>query len=62
MCNYVLYRVAILGQPWREIYEYVFDRLRAVRQDLVMQDCSDERAVDVLEKAVRFYIYSDYRL
>ena len=39
----------------------MFDRLRAVRQDLVIQHCGGEDSVEILEKVVRFLLYSDYR-
>ncbi len=48
--------------PWCRVYEYVFDRLRAVRQDMVIQRISGQPAVTILEAAVRFHVYSGYRL
>ena len=47
---------------WVEVYDFIFDRLRAVRQDLTIQQTDGQEAVTVLEYAVRFYIYSGYRL
>ena len=48
--------------PWCRVYEYVFDRLRAVRQDMVIQRIKGPEAVSILETAVRFHIYSAYAL
>ena len=48
-------------RPWNEVYDFIFDRLRAVRQDMVIQNLSGTDAVDILEKTVRFLVYSGYR-
>ncbi|XP_013400454.1 SAC3 domain-containing protein 1 [Lingula anatina] len=48
--------------PWNEVYDFVFDRFRAVRQDMVIQRLMGKRAVDILEIMVRFHIYAAYRL
>ncbi|XP_071826461.1 SAC3 domain-containing protein 1-like [Apostichopus japonicus] len=48
--------------PWSEVYLFVFDRLRAIRQDLVIQRASCKESVRILECAVRFHIYAGYRL
>lgn len=49
-------------QPWTEVYSFVFDRLRSVRQDMIIQRVSGPDCVAVLEKSVRFLLYSSYRL
>ena len=46
---------------WSIVYEFVFDRLRCVRQELVIQDLEPSVSVYVLERAVLFYLYSTYR-
>ncbi|KAJ8035716.1 Germinal-center associated nuclear protein [Holothuria leucospilota] len=46
--------------PWYKIYQFVFDRLRAVRQDLVIQQASCQESVTILEHAVRFHIYAGH--
>ncbi|XP_029637790.1 SAC3 domain-containing protein 1-like [Octopus sinensis] len=51
-----------IGSCWLDIYEYVFDRLRAVRQDMIIQNIIGSPAIDILEKMVRFFVYSAYRL
>ncbi len=42
-------------------YEFVENRLRAVRQELTMQELSP-RTVQLLERASRFYIVSDFAM
>ncbi|XP_058619639.1 SAC3 domain-containing protein 1 isoform X1 [Onychostoma macrolepis] len=49
-------------QPWTEVYSFVFDRLRSVRQDMIIQRVSGPDCVAVLEKSVRFLLYASYRL
>lgn len=43
------------------VYDFVFDRLRAVRQDMVIQGIVGADAIDILEKIVRFHLYASYR-
>jgi SAC3 domain-containing protein 1 len=43
------------------VYDYIFDRLRAVRQDMSIQCLSGPECISILEQAVRFHIYSEYR-
>uniref|UniRef100_H2YJ19 SAC3/GANP/THP3 conserved domain-containing protein n=1 Tax=Ciona savignyi TaxID=51511 RepID=H2YJ19_CIOSA len=45
-------------------YDFIFDRLRSVRQDTVIQQLHKVRpmvCVAILERCVRFYIYAAYR-
>ncbi|XP_072552972.1 SAC3 domain-containing protein 1 [Salminus brasiliensis] len=49
-------------QPWTEVYSFVFDRLRSVRQDMVIQRICGADCVSVLERTVRFLLYASYRL
>ncbi|XP_062871667.1 SAC3 domain-containing protein 1 [Trichomycterus rosablanca] len=49
-------------QPWTEVYSFVFDRLRSVRQDMIIQRVSGQECVAILERTVRFLIYASYRL
>ncbi len=61
--QYLLRTVASLPDTsWSKKYEFIFDRLRAVRQDLVVQRIEGFYTVRILEMAVRFYIYSSYVL
>jgi hypothetical protein len=50
------------------LYDFVFDRLRAVRQDLVVQGYLEGYSgsktvvvVKILEYCVRFYVYFQFR-
>ncbi|XP_022086610.1 germinal-center associated nuclear protein-like isoform X2 [Acanthaster planci] len=45
-----------------KLYDFVFDRLRSVRQDLVIQRVTGTECVQILEMAVRFHLYSGYSL
>ncbi|XP_049797697.1 SAC3 domain-containing protein 1 isoform X1 [Schistocerca nitens] len=47
--------------PWNEVYDFVFDRLRAVRQDLVIQGTPSVESVEILEPIARFLAYAGYR-
>ena len=44
------------------LYEFLFDRFRAVRQDLVIQRYCNQQSIDIYKKILKFYLYSDYRL
>ncbi|XP_054160977.1 germinal-center associated nuclear protein-like [Oppia nitens] len=60
-CDYLLSKViSIETVNWNLVYDYVFDRLRAVRQDMSIQQSEDILCLTVLEQCVRFHIYSDY--
>lgn len=48
--------------PFHLLYDFVFDRLRSVRQDLVIQQISGTEKVIMIEKMVMFHAYSGYRL
>ncbi|KAF6726359.1 SAC3 domain-containing protein 1 [Oryzias melastigma] len=48
--------------PWTEVYNFVFDRLRSVKQDMIIQRVSGSDCVALLEPVVRFLIYASYRL
>ncbi|CAM1321395.1 SAC3D1 (predicted) [Pycnogonum litorale] len=47
--------------PWHVVYNFVFDRLRAVRQDMVIQCITDADCISILERIIRFHIYAAYR-
>ncbi|XP_041912712.1 SAC3 domain-containing protein 1 isoform X1 [Alosa sapidissima] len=49
-------------QPWTEVYSFVFDRLRSIRQDLIIQRASGAECVAILERTVRLLIYASQRL
>nr|XP_015220821.1 PREDICTED: SAC3 domain-containing protein 1 [Lepisosteus oculatus] len=48
--------------PWTEVYDFVFDRLRSVRQDMIVQRVGGETCVAILERTVRFLLYASHRL
>lgn len=45
-----------------QVYEYLFDRFRAIRQDLIIQQLYNIDYIQILEVILRFYILSDYKL
>ncbi|XP_015121292.1 germinal-center associated nuclear protein [Diachasma alloeum] len=47
---------------WTVIYDFIFDRLRAVRQDLTVQRLDVVITVKILEPIVRFHVYAAQRL
>ncbi|XP_012526268.1 SAC3 domain-containing protein 1 [Monomorium pharaonis] len=47
---------------WASIYDFVFDRLRSVRQDAVIQRVDATTNILLLEPVVRFHIYAAQRL
>lgn len=48
--------------PFPSIYDFINDRLQAVRQDITYQMIQDDNSVKIFEKCVRFYITSSYIL
>lgn len=49
-------------EDWMFICDFVFDRLRAVRQDMIVQRIEGTRYCSILEGSVRFLVFSMYRL
>ncbi|XP_012271424.1 SAC3 domain-containing protein 1 isoform X2 [Orussus abietinus] len=47
---------------WVVLYDFTFDRLRAVRQDIIIQRIDTRMSISLFEPIVRFYIYSEQRL
>ncbi|KAI0234071.1 SAC3 domain-containing protein 1 [Lamellibrachia satsuma] len=62
VCYLINNVVPMCDSHWYRTYEYVFDRLRAVRQDMVMQQVCGTEAVHLLEQISNFHIYAGYRL
>ncbi|XP_061894326.1 SAC3 domain-containing protein 1 [Entelurus aequoreus] len=48
--------------PWTEVYSFVFDRLRSIKQDMIIQRVHGPECAAILERTVRFLIYASYRL
>ncbi|XP_049866797.1 SAC3 domain-containing protein 1 [Pectinophora gossypiella] len=44
------------------VYDFLNDRLRAVRQDMTIQRLCPENCASLLEPMIRFYVYYGYRL
>ena len=45
-----------------DVYDFIFDRLRAVRQDLVIQRLTGDGAIFVYEQTIAFLVLFGYRL
>lgn len=48
--------------PWNVVYEFITDRLRSVRQDMIIQQLPYGECIAILEPVVRFHVYAAYRL
>ncbi|XP_043207606.1 SAC3 domain-containing protein 1-like isoform X2 [Amphibalanus amphitrite] len=55
----VLPRAESVG--WPAVYAFCVDRLRAVRQDLTVQQAAGPQALAVLRRCALFHLYADYR-
>lgn len=53
--------ISLVDNPYAGTYAFVADRLRAVVQDLVVQDIHDVRAAWIYERVVRFHALSALR-
>lgn len=60
--HHLLLNICTLPDDWMYICDFVFDRLKAVRQDCVIQRIEGCRYIEILEGSVRFLVYSMYRL
>ncbi|XP_052898251.1 germinal-center associated nuclear protein isoform X2 [Anopheles moucheti] len=49
-------------RPYYQRFEFIFDRMRAIRQEMVIQNLSAGEVLPILEPIVRFLCYSAYRL
>ncbi|XP_063930621.1 SAC3 domain-containing protein 1 [Zophobas morio] len=48
--------------PWHVVYDFITDRLLAVRQDMVVQNISKAESITILQPIVRFHAYAAYQL
>lgn len=48
-------------KPFHVAYDFIFDRLRAVRQEIVMQDLDELTTIELIEPMIMFLAYSLYR-
>lgn len=49
-------------KPFNVVYDFIFDRLRAVRQEIVMQNLDEKVTIELMEPMCMFLAYSLYRL
>lgn len=60
--NGVVFRLANESSAsWTLVYEFVSDRLRAVRQDMIIQRMSPSDTLLLLEAMIPFYLVAEYR-
>lgn len=59
---HLLLDICLRKDDWMFVCDFVFDRLKAVRQDMVIQRIEGSRYIEVLEGSIRFLIYSMYKL
>ena len=48
--------------PWWDTYQFIHDRIRAIKQDLVIQGITGVSVLNLHVAIVRFYTYAQYRL
>jgi len=60
--EYLCTKILVIDEPFHIIYDFMFDRLRSVRQDLVIQRIQDNIAIKIMEPIIRFHVYAAYRL
>jgi len=60
--RHLLLNICVRKDDWMYICDFVFDRMKAVRQDMIIQRIEGRRYIEVLEASVRFLVYSMYRL
>ncbi|EFJ34009.1 hypothetical protein SELMODRAFT_439060 [Selaginella moellendorffii] len=65
LCRTMMHLLRILDvddYPFEVVHDFLFDRTRAIRQELSMQRITDKLAVSVYENIVRFHIVSEREL
>ena len=60
--DFLLGVILAKSSPWPVKCNFVSDRIRAVRQDLTAQGIMGHEAIDILEKASRYYIVTAVKL
>lgn len=48
-------------KPFHFAYDFIFDRLRAIRQEIVMQDFDEITTIELIEPIIMFLAHSLYR-
>ena len=46
----------------QDLYDFIFDRLRSIRQDMVVQSVSDSIQLEILATCVRFHLIFGHHL
>lgn len=60
--TYLISEVAFDNRrPFNFAFDFIFDRLRAVRQEIVQQNLNDSLTIELLEPVIMFFAYSLYR-
>lgn len=49
-------------KPFNNVYDFIFDRLRAIRQEIVMQNYNARQTIKFLQPMIMFLSYSRYKL
>lgn len=59
-----LFNVILLDErkPFHFVYDFIFDRLRAIRQDIIIQNLPLKDTIMLFEPIIMFLAYSRYRL
>ncbi|XP_057327259.1 SAC3 domain-containing protein 1 [Microplitis mediator] len=61
--RYLLNKVSLRKDvDWSLIYEFTFDRIRAIRQDMIIQRLDAITSIKILEPIVKFHIYAAERM
>ncbi|WOK99066.1 SAC3 family protein C isoform X2 [Canna indica] len=60
--KYLMDLVSSSEHSFEVIHDFVFDRTRSIRQDLSMQNITDDQAICMYEEMVKFHIVSHKRL
>lgn len=60
--HHLLLDICLKDDDWMFVCDFVFDRLKAIRADIIIQRIEGRRYVEILEGSVRFLVYSMYRL
>lgn len=60
--HHLLLDICLRNDDWMYISGFVFDRLKSIRQDMIIQQIEGRRCIEILEGSVRFLVYSMYRL
>lgn len=60
--NYLCNLLDSTEHPFEVVHDFIFDRMRSIRQDLSMQNISCSRVVSMYERMVKFHIISQHKL